>query len=78
MQARATHICLDCGYIYFLPKSFDEQVIKSIIYIKSSLKNISMLDLYIAYIDTSKLKVYLVSVCLTHVTVSYSVFAFVI
>ncbi|KAK2425809.1 rubredoxin family protein [Trifolium repens] len=24
-KARATHICLDCGYIYFLPKSFDEQ-----------------------------------------------------
>jgi rubredoxin len=61
MQARATHICLDCGYIYFLPKSFDEQVIKSIIYIKISLKNISMLDLYIAHIDTSKLKVCLVS-----------------
>lgn len=26
MQARATHICLDCGYIYFLQKPFDEQV----------------------------------------------------
>lgn len=25
-QARATHICLDCGYIYTLQKSFDEQV----------------------------------------------------
>lgn len=25
VQARATHICLDCGYIYTLPKSFDEQ-----------------------------------------------------
>ncbi|KAG4972824.1 hypothetical protein JHK87_029645 [Glycine soja] len=25
MQARATHICLDCGYIYTLQKSFDEQ-----------------------------------------------------
>lgn len=25
-QARATHICLDCGYIYFLPKPFEEQV----------------------------------------------------
>ncbi|XP_078446001.1 rubredoxin family protein [Wolffia australiana] len=24
-KARATHICLDCGFIYFLPKSFDEQ-----------------------------------------------------
>ncbi|XP_059304389.1 uncharacterized protein LOC132056283 [Lycium ferocissimum] len=24
-KARATHICLDCGYIYTLPKSFDEQ-----------------------------------------------------
>lgn len=24
-QARATHICLDCGYIYTLQKSFDEQ-----------------------------------------------------
>uniref|UniRef100_J3MQM7 Rubredoxin-like domain-containing protein n=1 Tax=Oryza brachyantha TaxID=4533 RepID=J3MQM7_ORYBR len=24
-KARATHICLDCGYIYFLPKPFDEQ-----------------------------------------------------
>nr|AFK40564.1 unknown [Medicago truncatula] len=24
-KARATHICLDCGYIYFLPKSFDDQ-----------------------------------------------------
>ncbi|OEL16726.1 hypothetical protein BAE44_0022252 [Dichanthelium oligosanthes] len=22
---RATHICLDCGYIYFLPKPFEEQ-----------------------------------------------------
>ena len=26
MQARATHICLDCGYIYTLQKPFDEQV----------------------------------------------------
>jgi len=25
-QERATHICLDCGYIYFLPKPFEEQV----------------------------------------------------
>lgn len=25
-QERATHVCLDCGYIYFLPKPFDEQV----------------------------------------------------
>ncbi|KAK4362810.1 hypothetical protein RND71_018051 [Anisodus tanguticus] len=25
-QARATHICLDCGYIYTLPTSFDEQM----------------------------------------------------
>ncbi|KAG5061596.1 Protein MET1, chloroplastic [Glycine max] len=25
MQARATHICLDCGYIYTLQKPFDEQ-----------------------------------------------------
>lgn len=25
-QARATHICLDCGYIYTLQKPFDEQV----------------------------------------------------
>ncbi|KAI4363621.1 hypothetical protein MLD38_019814 [Melastoma candidum] len=24
-KARATHICLDCGYIYTLPKPFDEQ-----------------------------------------------------
>ncbi|KAL3521745.1 hypothetical protein ACH5RR_019894 [Cinchona calisaya] len=24
-KARATHICLDCGYIYALTKSFDEQ-----------------------------------------------------
>ncbi|KAJ8554200.1 hypothetical protein K7X08_024878 [Anisodus acutangulus] len=24
-KARATHICLDCGYIYTLPTSFDEQ-----------------------------------------------------
>ncbi|XP_009621636.1 uncharacterized protein LOC107801289 [Nicotiana tabacum] len=24
-KARATHICLDCGYIYTLPKSFDDQ-----------------------------------------------------
>ncbi|KAL6659349.1 hypothetical protein ACP70R_003389 [Stipagrostis hirtigluma subsp. patula] len=24
-KERATHICLDCGYIYFLPKPFDEQ-----------------------------------------------------
>ncbi|KAF0897611.1 hypothetical protein E2562_000346 [Oryza meyeriana var. granulata] len=24
-KARATHICLDCGYIYFLPKPFEEQ-----------------------------------------------------
>ncbi|XP_044442941.1 uncharacterized protein [Triticum aestivum] len=24
-KARATHICLDCGYIYFLPKAFEEQ-----------------------------------------------------
>ncbi|KAG5617417.1 hypothetical protein H5410_017241 [Solanum commersonii] len=24
-DVRATHICLDCGYIYTLPKSFDEQ-----------------------------------------------------
>ncbi|PWZ44341.1 hypothetical protein Zm00014a_011123 [Zea mays] len=24
-QERATHVCLDCGYIYFLPKPFDEQ-----------------------------------------------------
>ncbi|XP_027912946.1 uncharacterized protein LOC114172971 [Vigna unguiculata] len=24
-KARATHICLDCGYIYFLQKPFDEQ-----------------------------------------------------
>nr|ABK21407.1 unknown [Picea sitchensis] len=24
-KARATHICLDCGYIYTLTKSFDEQ-----------------------------------------------------
>ncbi|KAF5735419.1 putative electron transporter [Tripterygium wilfordii] len=24
-KARATHICLDCGYIYTLSKSFDEQ-----------------------------------------------------
>lgn len=27
-QARATHICLDCGYIYTLQKPFDEQVIR--------------------------------------------------
>jgi len=40
MQARATHICLDCGYIYFLPKSFDDQVSPShITYIKSLPKN---------------------------------------
>ena len=26
LQARATHICLDCGFIYTLPKPFDEQV----------------------------------------------------
>lgn len=25
LQARATHICLDCGYIYTLQKPFDEQ-----------------------------------------------------
>lgn len=25
-QARATHICLDCGFIYTLQKPFDEQV----------------------------------------------------
>ncbi|KAL3342424.1 hypothetical protein AABB24_026442 [Solanum stoloniferum] len=25
-KARASHICLDCGYIYTLPKSFDEQL----------------------------------------------------
>ncbi|KAB1199845.1 hypothetical protein CJ030_MR7G012532 [Morella rubra] len=25
VQARATHICLDCGFIYFLQKPFDEQ-----------------------------------------------------
>ena len=24
-KERATHICLDCGYIYFLPTSFDDQ-----------------------------------------------------
>ncbi|KAK3122802.1 hypothetical protein QOZ80_8AG0618520 [Eleusine coracana subsp. coracana] len=24
-KERATHICLDCGYIYFLPKPFEEQ-----------------------------------------------------
>ncbi|KAK4433203.1 hypothetical protein Salat_1082500 [Sesamum alatum] len=24
-KARATHICLDCGYIYTLPKPFDDQ-----------------------------------------------------
>ncbi|NP_001183375.1 uncharacterized LOC100501788 [Zea mays] len=24
-KERATHVCLDCGYIYFLPKPFDEQ-----------------------------------------------------
>lgn len=24
-KARATHICLDCGYIYFLPTDFEEQ-----------------------------------------------------
>lgn len=24
-KARATHICLDCGFIYTLPKSFEEQ-----------------------------------------------------
>ncbi|XP_059624983.1 uncharacterized protein LOC132268205 [Cornus florida] len=24
-KARATHICIDCGFIYTLPKSFDEQ-----------------------------------------------------
>ncbi|CAA6673760.1 unnamed protein product [Spirodela intermedia] len=24
-KARATHICLDCGFIYFLPKPFEEQ-----------------------------------------------------
>lgn len=24
-QARATHICLDCGYIYTLQKPFEEQ-----------------------------------------------------
>lgn len=24
-KARATHICLDCGFIYTLPKPFDEQ-----------------------------------------------------
>ena len=24
-KARATHICLDCGYIYFLPTEFEEQ-----------------------------------------------------
>ncbi|CAN6569741.1 unnamed protein product [Malus baccata var. baccata] len=24
-QARATHICLDCGFIYTLQKPFDEQ-----------------------------------------------------
>ncbi|KAL5568162.1 hypothetical protein UlMin_024737, partial [Ulmus minor] len=24
-KTRATHICLDCGYIYFLQKPFDEQ-----------------------------------------------------
>lgn len=27
-QARATHICLDCGFIYTLSKPFDEQVSK--------------------------------------------------
>jgi hypothetical protein len=26
LQARATHICLDCGFIYFLQKPFDDQV----------------------------------------------------
>lgn len=26
LQARATHICLDCGFIYTLSKPFDEQV----------------------------------------------------
>lgn len=25
LQARATHICLDCGYIYTAQKPFDEQ-----------------------------------------------------
>jgi hypothetical protein len=29
LQERATHICLDCGYIYTLQKSFDDQVIGS-------------------------------------------------
>ncbi|XAR71546.1 hypothetical protein NMG60_11017877 [Bertholletia excelsa] len=24
-KARATHVCLDCGFIYFLPKPFEEQ-----------------------------------------------------
>jgi len=24
-KSRATHICLDCGFIYFLPKAFEEQ-----------------------------------------------------
>ncbi|KAM7255503.1 hypothetical protein ACFE04_008401 [Oxalis oulophora] len=24
-KERATHLCLDCGYIYFLPKPFEEQ-----------------------------------------------------
>jgi hypothetical protein len=26
-QARATHVCLDCGYIYTLSKPFEEQVL---------------------------------------------------
>ena len=26
LQARVTYICLDCGFIYILPKPFDEKV----------------------------------------------------
>lgn len=30
LQAKATHICLDCGYIYTLSKPFDQQASKLI------------------------------------------------
>ncbi|MQM13784.1 hypothetical protein Taro_046710 [Colocasia esculenta] len=32
-KARATHICLDCGFIYFLPKPFEEQATMGILHV---------------------------------------------
>lgn len=36
-QARATHICLDCGYIYTLQKPFDDQACILVIWISKAL-----------------------------------------